>query len=207
MQDKNLFSEQELEQEFVTVKLGEALEANGRIREHSYDYTSGNPAVYCGTYRKYNEGSIDGAWLDLASFDNFDEFMEVCRLLHRDEEDPELMFQDYENFPRDWYSESCMDEETFDKIKEYGELDDDKQEAYRIYIDGGLGEEDIDSFNDAYMGKYDSEEDYAYEIINECYNIEQMMGGLSSYFDYKAYARDLFIDDYYFDNGHVFRRQ
>jgi antirestriction protein len=34
-----------------------------------------------------------------------------------------------------------------------------------------------------------------------------MMGGLSSYFDYKAYARDLFIDDYYFDNGHVFRRR
>ena len=60
MQDKNLFSEQELEQEFVTVKLGEALEANERIREHGYDYTSGNPAVYCGTYRKYNEGSIDG---------------------------------------------------------------------------------------------------------------------------------------------------
>ena len=82
MQDKNLFSalgpkgrltlqEQELEQEFVTVKLGEALEADERIRalgvrrfileEHGYDYTSGNPAVYCGTYRKYNEGSIDGA--------------------------------------------------------------------------------------------------------------------------------------------------
>ena len=117
------------------------------------------------------------------------------------------MFQDYECFPESWYSESCMDEDTFNKIKEYGELDDDKQEAYRIYIDGGLGEEDIDSFNDAYMGKYDSEEDYAYEIINECYNIEQMMGGLSSYFDYKAYARDLFIDDYYFDNGHVFRRR
>ena len=111
MQDKNLFSalgpkgrltlqEQELEQEFVTVKLGEALEADERIREHGYDYTSGNPAVYCGTYRKYNEGSIDGAWLDLASFKDYDEFMEVCRLLHRDEEDPELMFQDYERSAR-----------------------------------------------------------------------------------------------------------
>jgi antirestriction protein len=33
-----------------------------------------------------------------------------------------------------------------------------------------------------------------------------MMGHLASYFDYEAYARDLFIDDYYFTNGYVFRR-
>ena len=51
----------------VTVKLGEALEAVERIREHGYDYETGNPAVYCGTYRKYNEVSIDGAWLDLTT--------------------------------------------------------------------------------------------------------------------------------------------
>ena len=176
------------------------------INDYRADYQEEHPAVYVGTYRKYNEGSLFGAWLDITKFEDYDEFISVCKFLHRDEEDPELMFQDYECFPESWYSESCMDEDTFNKIKEYGELDDDKQEAYRIYIDGGLGEEDIDSFNDAYMGKYDSEEDYAYEVINECYNIEQMMGGLSSYFDYKAYARDLFIDDYYFDNGHVFRR-
>ena len=28
----------------------------------------------------------------------------------------------------------------------------------------------------------------------------------ASYFDYEAYARDLFIDDYYFTDGYVFRR-
>ena len=76
-----------------------------------------------------------------------------------------------------------------------------------IYLDGGLGKEDIESFQDAYMGKYDSEEDYAYQLINECYDIEKMMGSLSSYFDYAAAARDLFISDYYYENGHVFRRQ
>jgi antirestriction protein len=33
-----------------------------------------------------------------------------------------------------------------------------------------------------------------------------MMGHLASYFDYDAYARDLFIDDFYFTDGYVFRR-
>ena len=33
-----------------------------------------------------------------------------------------------------------------------------------------------------------------------------MMGNLASYFDYDAFARDLFISDYYFDNGYVFRK-
>ena len=59
----------------------------------------GNPSVYCGTYRKYNEGSIFGAWLDISKFSDYDEFIDVCRQLHADEEDPELMFQDYEGFP------------------------------------------------------------------------------------------------------------
>ena len=30
------------------------------ITEHEYDYTSGNPAIYVGTYHKYNCGSLYG---------------------------------------------------------------------------------------------------------------------------------------------------
>lgn len=176
------------------------------IDDYRLDYDEDNPAVYVGSYRKYNEGSLFGAYLSITKFENYDEFINVCKFLHRDENDVELMFQDFMGFPSCWYSESCMDEETFNKIKEYGELDDDKKEAYMIYLDGGLGKEDIASFEDAYMGKYDSEEDYAYELINECYDIEKMMGSLSSYMDYAAVARDLFISDYYYEDGHVFRR-
>ena len=47
---------------------------------------------------------------------------------------------------------------------------------------------------------------YTQYIVNECYDLERMMGDLSYYFDYKSYARDLFMSDYYFDDGYVFRR-
>ncbi len=56
-----------------------------------------------------------------------------------------------------------------------------------------------------YVGEYDSEEDFAREIVNDCYDLEKLMGHLANYFDYDAYARDLFMYDYYYDNGYVFR--
>ena len=51
--------------------------------------------IYVGTYHKYNCGSIAGAWIDLDNLDE-DEFLEKCRELHKDEKDPEFMFQDFE---------------------------------------------------------------------------------------------------------------
>ena len=48
--------------------------------------------------------------------------------------------------------------------------------------------------------------DFARHIVEECYDIERTMGRLSYYFDYEAFARDLFMCDYFFDNGYVFRR-
>lgn len=212
MQNNILFSELEqaqgleMTQDFVTVKLGEALEANDRIRQHGYDYESGNPAVFVLTYSKYNEGrALDGAWLDLTTFTDYEDFMEVCRLLHRDEEDPEYMLVDYENFPRDWYTESCMDEETFDKIQKYAEMDGSRQEAFEDYMDI-RSDDDFEKFEEAYCGEWDSEEDFARQLVDDCYDIERQMGSLSSYFDYAAFGRDLFMTDYSMgEHGHVFR--
>ena len=34
---------------------------------HDYDYHSGHPALYVGTYGKYNGGSLDGMWVDLTT--------------------------------------------------------------------------------------------------------------------------------------------
>ena len=59
---------------------------------------------------------------------------------------------------------------------------------------------------DGLFDRLNSEEAFAEHIIDECYDLIGMMGSLHYYFDYKTYARDLFIDDYYFTDGYVFRR-
>ena len=182
--------------------LAEQLES---ISGYTVDNLWDQPAIYCGTYKKYNEGSLFGAWLDLRTFDSYDEFIDVCTQLHTDEEDPEFMFQDYQCFPEYWYSESCMDEDTFDKIIAFVQMDDDRQKAFKAYV-SATGNDSISAFEEDYEGEYDSEEDFASYIVSELYDLERMMGSLSYYFDYKAFARDLFMSDYIFEDGYVFRR-
>ena len=73
------------------------------------------PAVYCGTYKKYNEGSIAGAWVRITDYANGEEVLKACAKLHKDEADPEFMFQDKENFP-DWFYSECMGAKEFDAV-------------------------------------------------------------------------------------------
>lgn len=175
------------------------------VSGYTVEYLWDQPAIYCGTYKKYNEGSLFGAWLDLRTFDSYEEFMDVCHQLHADEKDPEFMFQDYQCFPEYWYSESCMGEEVFNKIIAFIHLEDDRQKAFKAYV-SATGNDSISDFEEDYEGEYDSEEDFASYIVSESYDLERMMGNLAMYFDYKAFARDLFISDYIFEDGYVFRR-
>lgn len=175
--------------------------------DHGSDYRDENPSVYCGTYGKYNGGSLFGQWIDLTTFDSYDDFANYCRALHADEEDPELMFQDYENFPREFYDE-CLSRKDFDRIREYIELcEDNNKEAVDAWL-SICGPSDMGGFEDAYQGKWDSEEDFAEYIFNECYcdSLRHMPDNIRNYIDYKAFARDIFVSDYSFEDGHVFSR-
>ncbi|MBQ7663716.1 MAG: antirestriction protein ArdA [Bacteroidaceae bacterium] len=67
------------------------------------------------------------------------------------------------------------------------------------------GEHDIDAARDAHVGEYDSEEDFAYEILEEC-DYYGMPENMRHYFNVSRFAEDLFDFDYYFENGHVFNR-
>ena len=171
---------------------------------HEYDFHSGHPALYVGTYGKYNGGSLDGMWVDLETFDDYDDFMDFCRLLHHDEEDPEFMFQDYENFPREFYNES-MGREDWKKISVYVGLSDDDREVMNAYVElrGWSDNSTWEEVRDMYQGKFYDEEDFAFHIVEEVY-FDEVNGLLGKYFDYENFARDLFINDYEIQDGHVF---
>ena len=173
------------------------------IGEHKSD-CSGNPSIYCGTYGKYSgEKGICGLWIDLTTFYDYDDFLNFCYAIHADEEDPELMFQDYEAFPKKWYDESSFDEDSFEAVREYSDMcDKHGQEAVDDYMEFY---DELDNFEEAFCGEWDSEEDFARHIVEECYDLERSMRDLARYFDYEAFARDLFMWDYYCDNGYVFR--
>lgn len=142
---------------------------NSKVKELYKITATVAPAVYVGTYGKYNEGSIKGKWLKLEDYASYDDFIEAAKELHKDEADPELMFQDYEGFPKRYYGESSLDKDLWDWLA----LDEDDREMLEIYIDEVNDDKaTIEQAKDAFIGKYNSESDWASEFIDD-------MGGLS----------------------------
>lgn len=136
------------------------------------------PKLYVGTYAKYANGSIKGAWLELEGHDKAS-FLESCRELHSDEADPELMFQDFEGFPPAFYSESFVSEALF----AYANLDEDDKRILAAYADAfDLEPEEctIENAHSALAGIADTEADFA---ENHTRDTEFISDGLSHWLD------------------------
>ncbi|HSH65533.1 MAG TPA: antirestriction protein ArdA [Bacteroidia bacterium] len=164
--------------------------------------------VYVGTYCKYNKGSLYGEWLNLSDYSDKDELYKACQELHDDEESPEFMFQ-YENIPDGLINESWISDKLFNVLEALKDMDTDLLEPFLIWCNNEhkrFADEDIDdlisSFQDDYIGEYNSEDDFAKELIELKDNLNEFA---KRYFDYKAYARDLFSTDYWFVGGYVFQ--
>jgi antirestriction protein len=145
--------------------------------------------VYVGTYRKYNEGSIAGEWLELEDYDSRADFYEACRELHSDETDPELMFQDWEEIPGKYITESSIDEALWDWL----ELTEYEREIASIYIDDVDQSADPKQAIEAYDGEYESNEDWARELWESTGMADEIPKFAQNYIDYKSFAHDAHI--------------
>ena len=166
-------------------------------------------SVYVGTYAKYAGGSIEGAWLDISDYESKADFIEACRKLHEDEDEPEFMFQGWEHIPSDLISENYISSLIF-KLKSI--LLADEEDPFITWVGEysdwdnlwGNIDKSVETFREQYCGEWDSEEDYAEELFNEFYAYE-IPTHLRCYIDYEAFARDLFMDGYKYIGGYVFR--
>ena len=145
--------------------------------------------VYVGTYGKYNDGSITGAWLDLDTYADHADFIEACKTLHNDEADPELMFQDYEGFPKEYYNESAISPDLWAWL----DLDESDRELLAAYQDGIDATADIETAREAYLGTADTEADYAAEFYEDCMadELKKMPDLLRFHIDWEGVARDM----------------
>lgn len=157
--------------------------------------------LYVGTYSKYNSGSIAGAWLDLEDYSDVEEFLAAAAELHKDESDPELMFQDFEGFPKKFYAESHIDAALWDWL----ELDEDEREMCRVYWDNVDESADIDYIREAFRGKADNEADFASNYWEETGMLENVPDAVKYHIDYESVARDMGHDGFSFirDGGEL----
>lgn len=154
-----------------------------------------NSRVYVGTYEKYNNGSLFGEWVDLTQFSNIDEFYKYIRRLHKDEPDPEFMFQDWENIPSVFISESYISPAIWDLMN--SGVDMDIIFALAEYLQN---EDDLIKIieNGDFTVYYDvnNDEDLGYEIVDNVYGGVENLGKetLESYFGYDSFGRDLQLE-------------
>lgn len=147
------------------------------------------PRVYVGTYAKYNSGSIAGDWLDLEDYSDKGEFHEACKALHPDESDPEFMFQDWEEIPKGYISESHID----DNVWEWLKLDDREREIVEAYREHVREDADQSDILDNFRGEYKNRGDMAYEYHTESGEFDEN-SPLSNYINWDHVGRDMLMD-------------
>ena len=179
--------------------------------------------IYISSLSDYNAGIIHGAWFGLSNYsDNLDELQADIKKFVLDTSPyakkagipaEEWAIHDYDGI----YPEGLSEYESLENILKI-------QECIDACLEDGIEEEafcewmeDIngldywgfcyEDFKDAYYGQYGSEEEFTYEYVEESGLLKDAPEFLSRYFDYSAYARDLFIGDFTMTkSGYVFSR-
>lgn len=164
--------------------------------------------IYVGTYAKYNNGIIFGKWLTLSDYSDLSEFYDACRELHKDEEDPEFMFQDYETpeLLNGKISECGIDKDIFEIAEAMEDKDADMISAYVSLMGEKLTPELIEQAEERFYGQFDSYTDLAEDYAEQTGMLSKVPESIQRYFDFEAFGRDLSYDfmeenGYYFNNN------
>jgi antirestriction protein len=157
--------------------------------------------IYVGTYAEYVSENLEDNWLNPEDYQGKEEFLKACRELHKDENDPEIMFQNWEGVPNQLISESSVDEslwQYFEACEKYGK---EVIDAYLKCFDDW----DENDFNERYHGEFNSWEEMAENFLEEIGAIKEIPERLRFYFDYEKYAKDIRLGgDMVEHNGHFF---
>ena len=176
--------------------------------------------IFLTDYGSYNDGTQFefGHWVSLDKFADADQLNAYIakHFKNADKKSPlgfgsireEIMITDFEGFPAAFYDE-CMD---FEPLFEYFErasscgYDLEIVEAFTKL--GNYKVEDVNGFFDAleesYSGEFSNDEDFAYDMADQCGQLEEKTSWPYTCIDWKQAARELMFD-YYEQDGHYFR--
>lgn len=175
-------------------------------------FCSNTPLIYVTCLAAYNNGYHHGIYIDAAR--DADEIQEDINWMlswspvRNIEECEEWAIHDYENFEG-----IRLDEyENIETVSGLALALLEHGKAFTLFYENDYFDEiseAIERFEESYYGEYKSEEDFAYDFIEQCGWLDEKHP-LYHYIDYERYARDLNLggDFYYLNAGceevHVF---
>lgn len=158
--------------------------------------------VWIGCLASYNAGELYGEWVESAGL-SLEELQEaVDRILAASPEPgaEEYFIADHEGYEGLLKGEPSL-AEVADAEEAIGALDDEGDlEAFAAYIINGYTAANVadavEDFQEALCGYWRSEREFAEHLLNDLGAVDQ--NSLAArYFDYDAFARDLFMSDYW----------
>jgi len=152
--------------------------------------------IYVADLKAYNEGSLEGKWIDIEGLDadgiddELREFLDDQEEKHGDLRE-EYAIHDYDGMP---------------VFGEYPDLEEIAQYVENVETHGEEVAEaahvlDVDI--DDYEGRFESDEDYGYEYAKATGLFTGVSETFERYFDFASYGRDLAMDTAE-HNGHYF---
>jgi len=171
-QRDNNFETQEQAESAITLASKAAYAKGGQTNKSNT--MSDNARIYVADLAAYNEGKLIGEWLDLDDYSSGSEVMDAIKELmekwskEQGEDREEYAIHDYENLPKSFYSEN-MGETDFDAYYEAKKVADDRDIPVDVLLEwmGDHGVDDPETAGDAYQGKYDDMQDFAYRMVDD----------------------------------------
>ena len=161
-----------------------------------------NPRIYAACLAAYNQGVDHGVWID-ADPDADDIQADLDEMLA---DSPVPDAEEWVILYTEGMGDLVSEHESLEDVSKHGQAIAEHGEAWIAYCDHvGADYAGTDGFENLYCGKYESELEFAEDRFDELYG-HNIPASLHCYIDYKKFAGDLFISDYYFSDGYVFRR-
>ena len=167
------------------------------------DCTATECRIYVASLSDYNAGRLHGAWIDLDDCAGVGDIWDAINAMlakSREAGAEEWAIHDYEGLP------DMGENPDFEDLWVFYEALGEHGEAWGEYVEYiGVGYATVEGFEEAYVGAYDSEKDFAEQLVDDLGYLDEIPEHLRYYFDYEAFARDLFIGDYHMtEGGYVF---
>lgn len=134
------------------------------------------PRIYVADLEAYNNGRLEGEWLDLADYNDADELMDAIQDVLKKSGGEEYAIHDVEYIPSGMYSE-YMGQKDFEELYQMIDLAKDNDLPLEVVqqVVSQYGESAVEDF----VGKYDSPEDFAIELADDL--------GIESFIDFQYY--------------------
>jgi antirestriction protein len=144
------------------------------------------PKIWRACLACYNEGNLAGMWINAGDTDAIEAWQDAHEAKTGHEE---YAVHDYD---------SMVDLGEYPSLEDLAEwaglVEEQGLEVVKAYISSfGRDYAKVEDFHEAFVGVYDSEVAYAEELLESTGELQSIPEHLRYYFDYEAFARDLFI--------------